>query len=45
MNIFLCSNLPKLRQALIDRELIEQTEKGLYIADPLFKLWFTCEMM
>lgn len=39
------SNLPKLKKALIEREIIEVTETGLYIADPLFKLWFSSEMM
>jgi hypothetical protein len=39
------SNLPKLKKALIEREMIEVTETGLYIADPLFKLWFSSEMM
>lgn len=34
------SNLVKLRKALIEREIIEQTEDGLYISDPLFELWF-----
>lgn len=38
------SNLPKLKKALIDREIMEQTETGLYIADPLFRLWFSREM-
>jgi hypothetical protein len=39
------SNLPKLKKALIEREIIEVTETGCYIADPLFKLWFCSEMM
>lgn len=39
------SNLPKLKKALIEREIIEVTETGCYIADPLFKLWFSSEMM
>ena len=38
------SNLVKLKAALTEREIIEQTEKGLYIADPLFELWFKREM-
>lgn len=38
------SNLAKLKKALIEREIIEQTEDGLYIADPLFELWFKREM-
>ncbi|MBQ6203770.1 MAG: ATP-binding protein [Prevotella sp.] len=39
------SNLPKLKKALIEREIIEITETGCYIADPLFKLWFSRKMM
>lgn len=39
------SNLAKLKNALVDREIIELTEAGIFIADPLFKLWFTREMM
>jgi hypothetical protein len=38
------SNLVKLKAALTEREIIEQTENGLYIADPLFELWFKREM-
>ena len=39
------SNLPKLKKTLVERELIESTEEGLFIADPLFQLWFAREMM
>lgn len=39
------SNLAKLKAALTDREIIELTEDGYYISDPLFKLWFEREMM
>ena len=36
------SNIPKLKKALVERELIDVTETGAcYIADPLFKRWFT----
>ena len=38
------SNLVKLKKALIEREIIEQTEEGLYISDPLFEIWFKREM-
>ena len=34
------SNLVKLKKALIEREIIEQTEDGLFISDPLFERWF-----
>ena len=39
------SNLPKIKKALVEREIIETSEKGIHIADPLFKLWFSREMM
>ena len=39
------SNLIKLKQALIDREIAEQTEEGLFLADPLFQIWFKRQMM
>lgn len=39
------SNLTKLKTALIEREILEQTEEGFFIADPLFELWFRREMM
>ena len=39
------SNLVKLKKALVEREIIEITEEGSFIADPLFKLWFGREMM
>lgn len=38
------SNLVKLKKALIEREIIEQTEDGLFIADPMFERWFKREM-
>ena len=39
------SNLTKLKKALVEREIIEITETGCYIADPLFLHWFKSEMM
>ena len=39
------SNLVKLKKALIEREIIEQTEDGLFISDPLFERWFKREMV
>jgi len=39
------SNLPKLKASLTDREIIETTEDGIFLADPLFELWFKREMM
>ena len=38
------SNLAKLKKALVEREIIEITETGCYIADPLFERWFSTEM-
>lgn len=38
------SNMVKLKKALIDREIIDTSETGIYIADPLFRLWFLKEM-
>ena len=38
------SNLAKLQKALIEREIIEITESGIYLADPLFAIWFKREM-
>lgn len=39
------SNLVKLKKALIEREIVEQTEDGLFISDPLFERWFKREMV
>lgn len=39
------SNMPKIIKALTEREIIETNENGIFIADPLFKLWFSREMM
>ena len=39
------SNIAKLKQALVEREIIELTDKGYQISDPLFKYWFVREMM
>lgn len=39
------SNIPKIIKALTEREIIEKNEDGIFIADPLFKLWYKREMM
>jgi DNA-binding transcriptional regulator LsrR (DeoR family) len=39
------SNISKLKKALVDRDIVEITESGCHLADPLFKLWFIREMM
>ena len=33
------SNIKRLRDALIDKEIIEVTENGLIIGDPILRLW------
>ncbi|MBQ5509692.1 MAG: ATP-binding protein [Prevotella sp.] len=38
------SNLIKLKNALVEREIIEITEDGCFIADPIFERWFVTEM-
>lgn len=35
------SNIARLKQALIDKELIEQTETGIIIGDPVLRLWLS----
>lgn len=34
------SNVVRLKNSLIDKELIEISNRKVYIADPVFKLWF-----
>ena len=34
------SNVTRIRTALIDKELIEKGPKGLFVPDPVFRLWF-----
>ncbi|MCC8071538.1 MAG: AAA family ATPase [Bacteroidales bacterium] len=34
------SNVARLQSSLIEKELIEERSDGLYLADPLFALWF-----
>ena len=38
------SNLSKLKKALVEREIIEITDAGCFIADPLFERWFSKEI-
>ncbi len=38
------SNLTKLKNALVEWEIIEVNETGCYIADPLFEPWFKAKM-
>lgn len=40
------SNVARLRNALIEKDLVESREHGqLYITDPVFELWFRTKMM
>ncbi|WP_173475438.1 ATP-binding protein [Fibrobacter succinogenes] len=34
------SNISKVKKILIDRDLVEVRENGLYISDPVFQMWF-----
>lgn len=34
------SNITRIKKVLIDRDLIEKRETGLYISDPIFNKWF-----
>jgi hypothetical protein len=34
------SNITKVKKILIDRDLIEMRESGLFISDPVFQMWF-----
>ena len=34
------SNISKVKKILIDRDLVEVRETGLYISDPVFQMWF-----
>ena len=34
------SNVNKIKKILIDRDLVEVRESGLYISDPVFQMWF-----
>ena len=39
------SYLAKLKNVLVEKEIIEITESGCYLTDPLFEYWFKREMM
>lgn len=39
------SYLVKLKSVLVEKEIIEITESGCFLADPLFSLWFKRKMM
>ena len=33
------SNISRIREALLDRELIEISPEGVYLEDPVFRVW------
>lgn len=39
------SNVSRIKTTLIDKELIDSVKKEIYIADPVFQLWFTKNCM
>ncbi len=39
------SNIPRLKTALLERELIDLRKDGIHIADAVFEIWFKQEMM
>ena len=34
------SNIARIKEALLDRELIETDQDGVYLEDPVFRMWF-----
>lgn len=34
------SNITRIKEALLDRELIETYQNGVYLEDPVFRMWF-----
>jgi len=38
-NLGVPSNVARLKKTLVDKELIEYTEKGVEIGDPVLRLW------
>ena len=34
------SNIARIKEALLDRELIETSPNGVYLEDPVFRMWF-----
>lgn len=39
------SNISRLRESLLDKEIIETNAKGVYLEDPIFRMWFKREYM
>ena len=38
------SNISRIREALLDRELIEVSPEGVYLEDPIFRVWLKKEI-
>ena len=34
------SNFTRIKNTLIEKELIEERKDGLYLSDPIFRIWF-----
>ena len=39
------SNISRIKESLLDKELIETHADGVYLEDPVFKMWFKLEYM
>ena len=39
------SNISRIKESLLDKELIETDADGVYLEDPVFKMWFKREYM
>ena len=39
------SNISRIKESLLDKELIETDASGVYLEDPVFKMWFKREYM
>jgi hypothetical protein len=39
------SNIIRIKEALLDKELIEINQEGVYLEDPVFRMWFNKSFM
>ena len=39
-NAYICTRIARIKEALLDRELIETDQDGVYLEDPVFRMWF-----
>jgi len=39
------ANISRIKESLLDKELIETHADGVYLEDPVFKMWFKLEYM